>query len=213
MSNYPVHTTAKADQDAIYIEVWPPVIHLRELKALIDRGRELSDDKHVILSAYLPSFKQTEGYDQYDQTAAENGALLTMATIFASGGYHLLIGEENKVLTEAYYPSYGTMSNIFIEEVRKYYDFIVRYGKLLYDHQLVDLSFVYTGGINTEISFQGEAAYTPNGDVNTVWTMVKQLPDYQIIHLINLVGLEDDYWEHGKNNVQKTEGDNLYGIN
>ncbi|MFX0558911.1 glycoside hydrolase family 66 protein [Tepidibacillus infernus] len=205
VSNYPVHTTAKADQDAIYIEVWPPVIHLRELKALIDRGRELSDDKHVILSAYLPSFKQTEGYDQYDQTAAENGALLTMATIFASGGYHLLIGEENKVLTEAYYPSYGTMSNIFIEEVRKYYDFIVRYGKLLYDHQLVDLSFVYTGGINTEISFQGEAAYTPNGDVNTVWTMVKQLPDYQIIHLINLVGLEDDYWEHGKKQRPKKQ--------
>ncbi len=204
VSNYPVHTTAKANQDAVYIEVWPPVVHLRELKGLIDRGRELSGDKHVILSAYLPSFKLGEGEDP---TAAENGALLTMATIFASGGYHLLLGEENKVLTEAYYPSYGRMREPFIEEVRNYYDFIVRYGRLLYDHSLIDLSFVYTGGINTEISFEGEAIFTPNGDVDTIWTIVKQLPDYQIIHLINLVGLKDDYWEHGKKQRPKEQKD------
>lgn len=202
VSNYPVHTTARADQEAVYIEVWPPVIRLRELKALIDRGRELSGNKQVILSAYLPTFKLRE---EEDPAPAENGALLTMATIFASGGYHLLIGEENKVLTEAYYPGYGKMNHSFIEEVRKYYDFIVRYGKLLYDHQLVDLSYVYTGGINTEVSFKGEVPFAPNGDINTVWTMVKQLSDYQIIHLINLVGIENDYWEHGKNQRPKEQ--------
>lgn len=194
VSNYPVHTTAKANQEAIYIEVWPPVIHLKELKGLIDRGRELGEGKHVILSAYLPTFKP----ENSDIVEAENGALLTMATIFASGGYHLLLGEENKVLTEAYYPSYGSMREEFIREVRNYYDFIVRYGKLLYDHNLIDLSMTYTGGINTEIKFNGDAQFSPNGDLNTVWTIVKQLANYQVLHLINLVGLEDDYWEHGK---------------
>ncbi len=195
VSNYPVHTTAKANQDAIYIEVWPPVIHLRELKGLIDRGRELSVDKQVILSAYLPTFKKDENSNPI---SAENGALVTMATIFASGGYHLLLGETNNILTEAYYPSYGTMRQAFIREVRNYYDFIVRYGKLLYDHSFIDLSMTYTGGINTEITFKGENPFSPNGDLNTVWTIVKQLSRYQIIHMINLVGLEDDYWEHGK---------------
>lgn len=195
VSNYPVHTTAKAQQDAIYIEVWPPVIHLRELKGLIVRGRELSESKHVILSAYLPAFKENENDNP---VFAENGALLTMATIFASGGYHLLIGEENRILTEAYYPSYGTMRPEFIYEMRKYYDFIVRYGKLLYDHSLEDISMTYTGGINTEITFKGKHPFTPNGDLNTVWTIIKQSSDYQTIHMINLVGLENDYWEHGK---------------
>jgi dextranase len=195
VSNYPVHTTAKSNQDAIYIEVWPPVIHLRELKQLIDRGRELGEGKHVILAAYLPTFKLGESPDP---TSAENGALLTMATIFASGGYHLLIGEENNVLTEAYYPSYGKMRPSFVEEVRRYYDFIVRFGRLLYDHQLQDLSMTYTGGINSEVMFKGDVPFAPNGDLNTVWTIVKQLQQYQIIHLINLVGLDNDFWEHGK---------------
>lgn len=202
VSNYPVHTTANANQDAVYIEVWPPVIHLRELKGLIDRGRELSGDKHVILSAYLPAFKTKENDELIE---AENGALLTMATIFASGGYHLLIGEGNHVLTEAYYPSYGKMRHEFMEEVRRYYDFIVRYGKLLYDHSLMDLSMFNTGGINTEIKFQGDVPFTPNGDLHTVWTIIKELPDYQIIHLINLAGLENDYWEHGKKQRPKEQ--------
>lgn len=203
VSNYPVLTTAKTNQEAIYIEVWPPVIHLRELKGLIDRGRELGEGKHVILSAYLPAFK----LENKDYTAAENGALLTMATIFASGGYHLLLGEDNKVLTEAYYPSYGSLREEFISEVRSYYDFIVRFGKLLYDHKLIDVSFTYTGGINTEIMFKGEADFSPNGDINTVWTIVKQSPNYQVIHLINLMGLDNDYWEHGKNKRPEKQED------
>lgn len=197
VSNYPVHTTARADQEAVYIEVWPPVIHLRELKGLVDRGRELGGGKHVILSAYLPSFNPEAGHDP---VWAENGAVLTMATIFASGGYHLLLGEAFKVLTTAYYPNYGVMRPEFIDETRRYYDFIVRNGKLLYDHRLEDLSFTYTGGVNTEVNFAGSVPFGPNGDTGTVWTIIKRLPGYQVLHLINLVGVEDDFWEHGKQN-------------
>lgn len=202
VSNYPVETTATADQEAVYIEVWPPVVKLKELKGLIDRARELSSGKPVILSAYLPSFKPGENRDA---VSAENGALLTMATIFASSGYHLLLGEDNKVLTEAYYPGYSAMRETFIREVRNYYDFIVRYGKLLYDPALMDLSMTYTGGINTEISFKGDAEFAPNGDPGKVWTIVKELPDYQIIHLINLVGVENDDWEWGKKERPKQQ--------
>lgn len=194
VSNYPVHATAAAAQDAVYIEVWPPVVRFRELKALIDRGRELGRDKQVILSAYLPSFRKKD----VEPAWAENGALLTMATIFASGGYHLLLGEEESVLTAAYYPDYVRMRPSFVREVRRYYDFIVRYGRLLYDLTLLDVSMTYTGGINGEITFHGKAPFEPNGNPGTVWTQVKQMKGYTIIHLINLVGLEDDYWEYGK---------------
>lgn len=195
VGNYPIHRTARSNQDALYIEVWPPVIHLRELKGLIDNAKALDSQKQVILSAYLPSFHPKAGHDP---EWAENGAVLTMATIFASGGYHLLLGEDMKMLTTAYYPDYAAMRPSFMTEVRRYYDFIVRFGKLLYDHRLDDISFTYTGGVNTEITFAGDSEFAPNGDVGKVWTLIKRLPGYQILHLINLVGLDDDYWEHGK---------------
>ncbi|MFD1909041.1 glycoside hydrolase family 66 protein [Paenibacillus rhizoplanae] len=40
--------------------------------------------------------------------------------------------------------------------------------------------------------------FAPNGDIDSVWTIIKRKPGYQILQLINLAGLEDDYWEHGK---------------
>ncbi|MBP3039022.1 hypothetical protein J9303_05805 [Bacillaceae bacterium Marseille-Q3522] len=194
VSNYPVATTAKANQECVYIEVWPPVKHLFELKQLVCRARELSG-KQVILSAYLPAFRELP-VEQTDE--AENGALLTMATIFACGGYHLLLGEGNSVLTAAYYPNYVRMRDSFIQEVRHYYDFIVRYGKLLYSSNLYDVSMTYTGGVNTEVQFTSEHKIEPNGDLNTIWSIVKNSSQFMVIHLINLIGLEDDIWEKGK---------------
>lgn len=204
VSNYPVEVTAKADQEAIYIEVWPPVQHYYELKQLIDRGRELSG-KQVILSAYLPAFRELPS-DRINE--AENGALVTMATIFANGGYHLLLGEENSALTAAYYPDYVRLRDGFMSEIRSYYDFIVRYGKLLYSFNLNDVSMTYTGGVNTEVQFEAENKVAPNGDVNSIWSLVKNSDQYMVIHLINLVGLEDDIWETGKKK-RPTEQNNV----
>lgn len=196
VGNYPIRKTANSNQEALYIEVWPPVIRLRELKGLIDNARFLNREKPIILSAYLPSFYPKAGHDK---EWAENGALLTMASIFASGGYHLLLGENQGMLTMPYYPDYAVMRPEFAIEVRRYYDFIVRFGTLIHDPQLEDVSYTYTAGVNTEISFESEVPFAPNGDVGSVWTIIKQKPGYQILQLINLVGIEDDYWEHGKN--------------
>ncbi|GJM82014.1 hypothetical protein HMSSN139_45100 [Paenibacillus sp. HMSSN-139] len=195
VGNYPIRKTASTDQEALYIEVWPPVVRLRELKSLIDNARSLNPEKPIILSAYLPSFYPKAGHDK---EWAENGALLTMAAIFASGGYHLLLGEDKGMLTMPYYPDYAVMRPEFEAEVRRFYDFIVRFGTLIHDPRLEDVSYTYTAGVNTEITFEAAVPYAPNGDVGSVWTLIKRLPGYQILQLINLVGLEDDYWEHGK---------------
>lgn len=198
VSNYPVHTTAGADQDVIYIEVWDPMTHLRDIKQLIDRARELSS-KQVILAAYLPGFHPEHPIDQGE---AEIGATVTMATIFASGGYHLLLGEHENVLSEGYYPKYGAISAYYRITLAHYYDFIVMYRNLLYDLQLEDISMTFTGGINTELTFAKEGCvFTPNQELNTVWTIVKEKPGYMILHAINLSGLDNDIWHKGKKNA------------
>ncbi|MCH1638509.1 glycoside hydrolase family 66 protein [Paenibacillus timonensis] len=195
VGNYPIRKTASTDQEALYIEVWPPVVRLRELKGLIDNARSLNPEKPIILSAYLPSFYPKAGHDK---EWAENGALLTMAAIFASGGYHLLLGEDKGMLTMPYYPDYAVMRPEFEAEVRRYYDFIVRFGTLIHDPRLEDVSYTYTAGVNTEITLEAAVPFAPNGEAGSVWTVIKRKPGYQILQLINLVGLEDDYWEHGK---------------
>jgi dextranase len=204
VSAYPVHTTASADQEAVYIEVWPPYERYADLKRLIDRGRELGGGKHVILAAYLHAFKEAMPeprgpVDEAGVTAAENGALLTMATVLASGGFHLALGEEGAVLTEAYYPDYRPMRPAFAAEVRRWCDFAVRHSEALHGFDLTDLSMMYTGGINAEIRFFHEsAAFHPEGGPGTVWTMVKRGRDGLVLHLLNLTGVESDRWNEGK---------------
>ncbi|THF74000.1 glycoside hydrolase family 66 protein [Cohnella fermenti] len=195
VSNYPVHTTAGADQDVIYIEVWDPVTQLRDVKQIIDWARMLSG-KQVVLAAYLPAFHPDKGIDPHQ---AEIGARLAMGTIFASGGYHLLLGERESVLADSYYPKYGAMTDSLRSVVQRHYDFIVMYRGLLFDHELDDISMTYSGGINTEVVVSKEGvAFTPVGRPGAVWTIVKEKPGYLIVHLLNLDGVSDDSWHSAK---------------
>lgn len=201
VSNYPTHTTALAMQDVMYIEVWDPVSHLRELKSVIHNAR-LWSGKQVVLAAYLPAFHPDRS--AYPKQA-EIGATLTMAVIFASGGYHLLLGEHENVLADSYYPQYGVISDEFKKRLRHYYDFIVMYRNLLYDHELDDVSMAFTGGINTEVVFSAEdIKFQPNGDIGKVWTFVKEKPGVMVIHLINLLEQDNDIWHEAKNHEPVT---------
>jgi dextranase len=195
VSNYPTHTTAGADQDVMYIEVWDPASSFRDLKQTIDNARKWSG-KQVVLAAYLPCF-HPEKLINPKQT--EIGGTLAMAAIFASGGYHLLLGEREKLLADPYFPKYGSLSAGFRSTMQHYYDFIVMYRNLLYDLALDDVSMALTGGINTEIVFShGDTAFAPNGARGTVWTFVKEKPGYLVMHLINLCGLDNDIWHEAK---------------
>ncbi|MCK9524600.1 MAG: glycoside hydrolase family 66 protein [Limnochordia bacterium] len=206
VSNFPTYATANAKQDVIYIEVWSPITEYRDLKLLIDQARHHGSHnetpKQVILAAYLAAF---QAKSEFSQREAEVGALLTMAVIFASGAYHLLFGENKRVLTEGYYPNNGGMSDVFVQEVRGYYDFIVRYRELLFSADLVDLSLTHTGGYSKEIGRDNEfefaadgVVFSPHGDLDTVWTIVKENSDHVVINLINLLGVEDGCWNAGK---------------
>jgi len=195
VGNYPTHTTASANQDIMYIEVWDPASHLRDLKTIIDNARQRSG-KQTVLAAYFPWFHPEK---RHDAEQAEFGATLAMATIFASGGYHLLLGEHGNVLADPYFPKYGPTSERFKATLARYYDFIVMYRELLFDLALDDVSMAFTGGINTEVAFRKEQVpFTPNERTDAVWTIVKEKPGYVVIHLINLLGIDNDVWHEGK---------------
>lgn len=193
VSNWSVETVAPAKQDAVYIEVWDPCERYFHLNHLINRAKELGK-KPVILAAYLTAFlKENDIEPEY----AENSFLLASAVIFASGGYHLLLGEENGVLAHPYYVRYGKIRHEFERTIRNYYDFIVRYANLLYDPQLIDLSMTHANGINDEYRFEN-GRFSSYGEPDKIWTIIKEKPGYKIINLINFSGIQSDIWNEAK---------------
>lgn len=221
VNNFPIETVAGTAQDCIYIEVWPPNETYYDLYLLIKNAKTLNPMKQVILSAYLHPFNKES---KYTIKEAENGAFLAMASIFASGGFHLLIGEGNSLLTGAYYSDYYKMQDeIFIEKMHRYYDFITAYGLFLYSLDIIDLTSTYTGKGNGEYlfcqsdsrieeesmshlgnqNFSHSDIFSIKADAGKIWTLVKEMPGYKIIHLINFVGLENVNWNEGKSALPK----------
>jgi len=197
VNNWPIDTVAYSNQDCMYIEVWPPNVTYGDLYNLINNAKRYEPKKQVILAAYMRPFHKDENVPIEN---AENATIMTMATIFASGGFHLLLGEKNGILTEGYYPNYAEASEKFSKKLREYYDFIVRYEELLFDFNIVDDSMTYTGGINNEYVFKG-CKTSPKAEKNSVWTLVKEKSGYKIINLINFMGYDDMSWNEGKANL------------
>lgn len=190
--NWPTETVAKTDVDIVYIEVWEPYERYFHIQQIISRAKCFGDHKPVVLAAYLKPF-QIKGKEE----EAENAALLLTATIAANGGYHLLLGEKNAVLTQGYYPDYSVLRGSFVPRFRKYYDFIVRYSEILYDDTLLDVTMTHCGGDNREYAFESEKiSLYPQAD--RVWIIIKENRNRKVIHFINLIGNGEDYWNRGK---------------
>lgn len=192
VNDFPTWATASTPQDAVYIEVWPPHERLDHLASLVTKARSLAPEKPVILAAYLTSFA----------TAPEDSALaaarLTMATIFSHGGFHLLNGEDGAVLTDPYYPRHHRLSARGREVMRRWYDFVVRYGDLLFDPDAVDVTRTVTCGINEEIRVTASVPVSVDPEPGRLWVRVVQAKQGTVVHLINLAGQDDVVWDAAK---------------
>ncbi|MEX2416301.1 MAG: glycoside hydrolase family 66 protein [Paenibacillaceae bacterium] len=194
VGNWPVDATAPADQDAIYIEVWKPYERYHHLRELIRWAKNWGPGKPVILAAYLSPFRE----QPVERThMAETSALLLTAVIVSGGGYHLLHGEKNGVLTQGYYVDYSQISNSFMREIRNYYDFMIRYANHFYDDTYQDVSMTHTDGDNLEYIFEG-FDYSTYGEPDKVWVTMKENSEFRTINFINLMGISNDKWNEGK---------------
>lgn len=164
--------TAMANKDAVYVEVWPPNINFDHLHKLINEGHQRSGGKPVVLAAYIsPNFAPS--------------VLLSDAVIFASGGYHLEIGEGNGMLNDPYFPKHKMMDADLAAHLRRYYDVIVRYQDLLYAKGLQD----WTPDVTI-----ADTRILPGAYFNGVWPFGRQSDRYQVLHLVNLNGLDSARW-------------------
>jgi dextranase len=188
VENWPIETVAPTTQDAVYIEVWPPDVSYNDLRRLIREGRRLSGGKQVILAAYLSPFAEA------DETAlpqAEAAALLATATIAASGGSHLLLGERDGILCDPYYPKYATLRPAFAARMRAYYDFLVRHEELLISPELDAWDREQSEAATLSLR---SVPYATQAEAGNVWTITRRKLQCHIVHLINLTDQSDVEW-------------------
>lgn len=192
VNNWPTETVARSEQDAVYIEVWPPHDTYYDLYRLIRDARR-SSDKNVVLAAYLNAFKEN------DADAAERAFRLTWAVICASGGTQLVLGEHHGLLRDSYYVNYAALRQSFLPVVRQYCDFLVRYKELLYNDKGMDICKTASGGINEDVCFLSESCrFSTDGAADTVWTILRESPQRLTIQLVNLCG-NNAQWNTAKN--------------
>ncbi len=197
VGNWPVKTVANTDQDAVYIEVWEPYCEYSHIKQIIiDAKKACEDQKPVILAAYLAPFR-TDCSER-----AANAAYLLTAAITVNGAYHLLLGENNAVLTQGYYVDHSVMEAGVSEKMRSYYDFIVQYMEYFFDQEMSDVSMTHIGWDNTEYRCDHDK-WSVDAKADCIWITIREKERRKIISLINLCGNSDSEWNQGKNQPVK----------
>jgi dextranase len=182
VTNWPIETVAPANQDIVYIEVWPPYSWFDDLHRLIVQAQDLGHGKPVVLAAYI-------------NPQHIHNVLLADAVIFASGGGHIELGEANGLLADAYFPRYGLVSEELSHALQHYYDFTVRYQDVL-GPRTEDATLDFNGKIEVRTLGTGEVVNTAaNAVKNKVWPIVRSGEGSTAISLVNLLGLDAPDWK------------------
>jgi dextranase len=187
VSDFPTWATAGPPQSATYIEVWSPQTRLRDLADLVEKSRGYAPEQPVVLAAYLPAFAE-------DEATALAGEKLQLATVFSSGGTLILHGEEGAVLTDPYYVRHAVLSDEARDEARRYFDFAVRYGDLLFDRAAVDVTGSHAGGENEEVLVEASVPVSFAPEAGALWCRVIRIEGGLVIHLVDLSAQADDLW-------------------
>ena len=189
VNDFPTFATVHAKQALTYIEVWSPHTTLAHLAELVTKARLLAPDRPVVLAAYLSVYRG-------DEAAALQAEKLQLATVFSHGGTVLLHGEEAAVLTEAYYVAHKEIAPATQDAARRYFDFAVRYGDLLFT--ACDVTRTHLGGENEEVRVEASVPVATDAQAGSLWGRVLRVPDGLVVSLIDLSAQTDDTWDAPK---------------
>jgi dextranase len=194
VNDFPTWDSASADQDAVYIEPWKPVLTLGALADVATRARAASNGQPVVLAAYQ------HVYDQADPASADRVAAFTMATLFSHGATQLLAGEQGSLLVDPYYVRNREAVPETIAFLARWYDFAVEHDALLFDPAIVDVTASYVGDYNDDLDIAyPDAEVAETATPGAVWRRVVRTGEGLVVHVINLVGQDDALWDAPRN--------------
>ena len=185
---WPVEHVARRKQVATYVEVWPPHVSFADLVGIVRRCHDFAPGRPVILAAYASFLARKPS-----PPAAAAGLALISAVIFASGAWHLLLGEGEAALTHAYYPKYERLAPVVVRKLRRYYDFAVGYREFLRDPSLRDVAATFID--SDEPTFGVSVPYSSVPKAGHVWAGLRTKPGWLVISLVNLLDESDLKWD------------------
>ncbi|NHZ84901.1 MAG: T9SS type A sorting domain-containing protein [Planctomycetia bacterium] len=162
-----------------YTEVWSQTTY-SELASVITTNNFYSNNQlKSVLAAYVN--KDISSSPGYMNTPA---VLLVNATIFATGGAHLELGEH--YLSNEYFPNNNlAMTNDLESRLISYYDFLVAYENILRDPIL---------SVPFGIISQSDIEINKIAMLDKVWVFNRQIENLQIYHFINFYGVSTMDW-------------------
>ncbi|NLV59699.1 MAG: hypothetical protein GXY67_13170 [Clostridiales bacterium] len=187
VSTWPVDATMMEPQDAVYMELWPPMDRYRHLREAVHRAEP--SGKPIVLAAYPAAFR-TDTPER-----ALYGELFLSFAIALFGATQLFLGEKDAVVTQGYYADYTLLEPWQADKIKAYQDFFVRFQGLLFDRSLKDISLTHCGGDNRE--YTCDTPYSLEGEADRLWLTLREGNGRKLIGLINLWG-NDDFWNTGK---------------
>ena len=194
--------------DALYTEFWP-WDHDRywdgetedanrydtygSLAKEVERSAMESGGKSLTVKAYI----NYGAMDGYMNTPA---VILSNASVLAAGGSKLEIGNGDSILHKEYYPDDKVpMSDQLKARMRNMYDFEVAYENLLRDGQETTSQMVVTEGyVNSS-----------DGQSDTIWTYTRKGNGYQILHMMNLLGTDNQWRDEYKEKAIPEAAENI----
>lgn len=199
VGGWPLSVTAHAKDAFDYAEVWDPLSDYRDLLALVRFQHALAPQKPFVVAAYLKPY-----YESDDAKASYAHAYLS-SLLYASGAHHLIYGEENRVLRTGYYVDSHQLSEQAFAFLRRYEDFAERYGELLFDKDLFDVSLTHVFGENQEYRFGG-ALVSVQPKAGSVLCLIREKADEKLISFVNFSGLSSTAWNEEKAQAVQTSG-------
>lgn len=198
-----------SNSDVLYTEFWPwdssrhgenystYYALVREVEDTMNDSKETSFDgkgKSLVVKAYINYTDENEGYMN------DSAVLLMDAAVFAAGGARMEIGNGSHMLHHEYYPSDGiVMSEKLKADVESMHDFSVAYENILRDGQKTTDNTVIIDGCKA----------SKNGASDTIWTYTRADDNYEILHLINLQGTDNEWRDTERSKFAPTITENV----
>lgn len=141
-------------------------------------------------------------YDQADKGAIHvdrltlgtfdyNSVLLANAVMFASGASHIEIGDDVQSLAHEYFPNRSkSLTPRLQEALTRQYSFMTAYENVLFGRDVVARN-----DRRSDLAVMSGQTLVTTG-AGGLWTAVREVGPYTIVHLVNLIGVDDDVWRN-----------------